>query len=60
MQQLFDAVSEMEGKMSRVYASKRIGEMEDAANALLMLSSDYTTWITGQTLSSSGGFSFVS
>ena len=60
MARLFEAVPDMEGKMSRAYALRRIGEMEDAANALLMLSSDYTTWITGQTLSSSGGFSFVS
>ncbi len=49
-----------EEKMAKQYALKRLGEEEDAANALLMMSSDYASWITGQTLSSSGGFSFVS
>ncbi|MBU2548914.1 MAG: SDR family oxidoreductase [Proteobacteria bacterium] len=49
-----------EEKMAKLYALRRIGEMDDAANALLLMSSDYVTWITGQTLSSSGGFSFVS
>ncbi len=49
-----------EEKMARQYALKRLGEEDDAANALLLMSSDYVTWITGQTLSSSGGFSFVS
>jgi len=51
---------ELTEKMIKSYALGRLGEMEDAANALLLMSSDYVTWITGQTLSSSGGFSFVS
>ncbi len=49
-----------EEKMVKQYALRRLGEEEDAANALLLMSSDYVSWITGQTLSSSGGFSFVS
>jgi 2-hydroxycyclohexanecarboxyl-CoA dehydrogenase len=48
-----------EEAMSRLYVLRRLGEEEDAANALMLLSSDYVTWITGQTLSSSGGYSFV-
>jgi NAD(P)-dependent dehydrogenase (short-subunit alcohol dehydrogenase family) len=50
---------EVEEKMSKAYALRRLGDMDDAANALMLMSSDYVTWITGQTLSSSGGFSFV-
>lgn len=60
IQLLLDASGgELEEKMSKAYALKRLGEMDDAANALLVMSCDYITWITGQTLSSSGGFSFV-
>ena len=47
-------------KMTKQYALRRLGELDDAANALLLMSSDYVSWITGQTLSNSGGFSFVS
>ena len=39
---------EMVQKMTKQYALKRLGEMDDAANALLLMSSDYVTWITGQ------------
>lgn len=61
IQLLLDASGkELEEKMSKAYALRRLGEMDDAANALLLMSCDYVTWITGQTLSSSGGFSFVS
>jgi NAD(P)-dependent dehydrogenase (short-subunit alcohol dehydrogenase family) len=60
MKMLLDSMPDQEEKMARVYAMKRLGETDDAANALLLMSSDYVTWITGQTLSSSGGFSFVS
>lgn len=49
----------LEEKMCKAYALGRLGETDDAANALLMMSSDYVTWITGQTLSASGGYSFV-
>lgn len=48
-----------EAKIAQPYALKRLGELDDAANALMLMSSDYVTWITGQTLSSSGGFSFA-
>jgi 2-hydroxycyclohexanecarboxyl-CoA dehydrogenase len=48
-----------EEAMSRLYVLRRLGEEEDAANALMLMSSDYVTWITGQILSSSGGYSFV-
>ncbi len=51
---------EMLKKIEKGYALRRMGTMEDAANILLLMSSDYVTWVTGQTLSSSGGYSFVS
>lgn len=60
IQMLLDGMPGGEDKMAKAYAMKRLGETDDAANALLLMSSDYVTWITGQTLSSSGGFSFVS
>ena len=34
-------------RMLKVYQIKRIGEPEDAANMILFLSSDASSWITG-------------
>jgi 3-oxoacyl-[acyl-carrier protein] reductase len=34
---------------------RRLGEPEDIANAVLFLASPFASWITGQTLSVSGG-----
>ncbi|RFU64993.1 SDR family NAD(P)-dependent oxidoreductase [Peribacillus glennii] len=45
-------------KMLKKYPIKRIGEPEDAANAVLFLSSDASSWITGQTYPVNGGYSF--
>ena len=59
MKSILERMPGQEEKMTKAYALKRIGETDDAANVLLLMSSDYVTWITGQTLSSSGGFSFV-
>jgi len=36
-------------------ATRRLGEPEDIANAVLFFASDYASWITGQTLSVDGG-----
>lgn len=36
-------------------AMRRLGEPEDIAHAVLFLSSEYASWITGQTLSVDGG-----
>jgi len=60
VQGIIDSAPGNEQKMAKLYAMKRIGELDDAANALLLMSSDYASWITGQTLSSSGGYCFVS
>lgn len=45
-------------KVLRNYPLNRIGEPSDAANAVLFLSSDASSWITGQTYPVNGGYSF--
>ncbi len=56
---IFEANPEIEQKMIKHYPMRRIGEMEDAANAIMMMASDYVTFITGQVLSCNGGFAMV-
>lgn len=46
-------------KMAKGYALRRLGTMEDAANAVILLASDRASFVTGQVLSSSGGYSMV-
>ncbi len=46
-------------KILKVYQLKRLGEPEDAANMILFLSSDASSWITGQTIPVNGGYSFA-
>ena len=46
-------------RMLKVYQIKRLGEPEDAANMILFLSSDASSWITGQTIPVNGGYSFA-
>src|ERR1700677_1462751 len=46
-------------RMLKVYQIKRVGEPEDAANMILFLSSDASSWITGQTIPVNGGYSFA-
>lgn len=50
---------EMLEKIKRNYPLGRIGTGEDTANAVVFLASDAASFITGQTLSVSGGFSMV-
>jgi 2-hydroxycyclohexanecarboxyl-CoA dehydrogenase len=45
-------------RMLKFYQVKRVGEPEDAANLILFLSSDASSWITGQTYPVNGGYSF--
>ncbi len=45
-------------RMLKVYQIKRVGEPEDAANLILFLSCDASSWITGQTYPVNGGYSF--
>jgi 2-hydroxycyclohexanecarboxyl-CoA dehydrogenase len=50
---------EMLKRMLKYYQIKRVGEPEDAANMILFLSSDASSWITGQTIPVNGGYSFA-
>jgi 3-oxoacyl-[acyl-carrier protein] reductase len=54
-------MSDPEGvkRILKVYQVKRIGEPEDAANMILFLCSDASSWITGQTIPVNGGYSFA-
>jgi len=51
--------AEQQERMLRAYPLRRLGTMQDAANAVLLLASDRASFVTGQVLSSSGGFSMV-
>jgi len=46
-------------KVIRNYPLRRLGEPSDIANAVVFLASDAAGWITGQTLSVSGGYSIL-
>jgi 2-hydroxycyclohexanecarboxyl-CoA dehydrogenase len=50
-----DLVKRMLGQ----YVIRRLGEPEDAANLVLFLVSDASSWITGQTYPVNGGYSFA-
>jgi len=50
---------ETKDKIISQYPLGRMGKPEDVANAALFLASDAANFITGQTLSVSGGFSMV-
>jgi 3-oxoacyl-[acyl-carrier protein] reductase len=45
-------------KMLGHYVIRRVGEPEDAANMVLFLACDASSWITGQTYPVNGGYSF--
>jgi NAD(P)-dependent dehydrogenase (short-subunit alcohol dehydrogenase family) len=46
-------------KLARAYPMGRIGEPQDIANAVLFFASPLSSWVTGQVLSVSGGFTMV-
>jgi 2-hydroxycyclohexanecarboxyl-CoA dehydrogenase len=50
---------EMRERIAKSYPLRRIGRAEEVANAVVYLASDAASFITGQTLSVSGGFSMV-
>jgi 2-hydroxycyclohexanecarboxyl-CoA dehydrogenase len=52
-------VEEYAKKMLRHYPIRRLGEPEDAANMVLFLASDASSWMTGQTIPVNGGYSFA-
>jgi NAD(P)-dependent dehydrogenase (short-subunit alcohol dehydrogenase family) len=46
-------------KVVKAYPLRRLGEPEDQAQAILYLASPASDWVTGQTLSISGGFTMA-
>ncbi|MBI4192527.1 MAG: SDR family oxidoreductase [Betaproteobacteria bacterium] len=47
---------EMEKRITKLYPLRRLGKPADIADAVVFLASDRGSWITGQTLSVSGGY----
>ena len=50
---------EIKGKIIKAYPLRRLGTSEDIGNAMVFLASDAANFITGQTLSVSGGYSMM-
>jgi 2-hydroxycyclohexanecarboxyl-CoA dehydrogenase len=50
---------EMRARIAKAYPLRRIGRPEDVANAAVFLASDAASFITGQTLSVSGGYTMM-
>ena len=46
-------------KLVKLYPLRRLGQPGDIAPAVALLASDQGSWITGQVISISGGFSMV-
>lgn len=53
------APQEMREAAAKIYPLKRVAEVEDIANAVAFLASDEAAFITGQTLSVSGGYTMI-
>lgn len=50
---------EMQARIAKAYPLRRIGKPEDVATAVVFLASDAASFITGQTLSVSGGYTMM-
>ena len=50
---------EVVAKIAKTYPLRRVGKSEDIANAMVFMASDAASFITGQTLSVSGGYSMM-
>src|SRR5712692_6213275 len=50
---------EMQARIAKAYPLRRIGKPEDVAQAAVFLASDAASFITGQTLSVSGGYTMM-
>ncbi len=57
MEELF--TDEVVERVKRAYPLRRIGSAQEVANAVVFLASDAASFITGQTLSVSGGYTMV-
>jgi 2-hydroxycyclohexanecarboxyl-CoA dehydrogenase len=53
------APQEMRDAAAKIYPLKRVAEVDDIANAVAFLASDEAAFITGQTLSVSGGYTMI-
>jgi 2-hydroxycyclohexanecarboxyl-CoA dehydrogenase len=50
---------DMQARIAKAYPLRRIGKPDDVAPAVLFLASDAAAFITGQTLSVSGGYTMM-
>jgi 2-hydroxycyclohexanecarboxyl-CoA dehydrogenase len=50
---------DMQARIAKAYPLRRIGKPEDVAQAVVFLASDAASFITGQTLSVSGGYTMM-
>ena len=50
---------EMQARIAKAYPLRRLGKPEDVATAVVFLASDAASFITGQTLSVSGGYTMM-
>lgn len=50
---------EMKARIAKAYALRRVGRPEDIASAVVFMASDAASFITGQTLSVSGGYTMM-
>jgi len=46
-------------RLTKLYPLRRLGQADDVAPIVALLASDHASWITGQVISISGGFSMV-
>ncbi|MDP2646593.1 MAG: glucose 1-dehydrogenase [Desulfobacterales bacterium] len=51
--------AEAQEKMKKAYPLRRVGTPQDIARSVVFLSSDAASWVTGQTLSVSGGYTMM-
>ena len=51
--------SELRDRIVKAYPLGRLGTAKDVANAVLFLASEEASWITGQTISVSGGYTTI-
>lgn len=59
IQAMLEANPGLEEKMVKRYPMKRIGTLQEAANAVMMMVSDYCSFCTGQVFSVNGGYAMV-
>lgn len=58
-QKVLDSVPGTEEKVAKNYPIGRLATMQDQANALMLVASDYASFIVGQIICSNGGYSMV-